>query len=96
MNKSESCGKIAFEDDLKYEETEELTLSLSLSGQPGSRIKLAQDTTTVLIIDDDGERSCGVSVHGVQCNLSILDASAPCLFMVWKHIAKTVTFCVPS
>ena len=51
----QQCVIVMIEDDLVLEETETLTVSLSLIGIMDS-IQVSQQTTTIVIIDNDGKR----------------------------------------
>ena len=59
---SERCVSVTIENDSVLEETESLTLSLSLIGGLDS-VQLSQQTATVVITDDDGKGL--VSVPGL-------------------------------
>jgi hypothetical protein len=49
----ESCTSIPFQNDLVVEETEILSVSLSVSGDQRSAVNLSQDTATIFITNDD-------------------------------------------
>ena len=51
----QQCVSVMIEDDSVLEETESLTVSLSLIGVLDS-VELSQHTTTIDITDDDGNR----------------------------------------
>ena len=51
----QQCVTVMIEDDLVLEETESLTVSLSLIGDMDS-IQVSQQTTTIVIIDNDSKR----------------------------------------
>ena len=53
-NTTQQCVNIAILDDSEMEETEFLTLSLSLTSEQNS-VALSQPNATVYIIDNDGE-----------------------------------------
>ena len=50
-----SCVSVTIFDDSLFEETETLTVSLSMTGQVNSAINLSHDTTTFFITDNDSE-----------------------------------------
>ena len=52
---TQQCMTVMIEDDSVLEETESLTVSLSLIGVLDS-VELSQHTTTIDITDDDGNR----------------------------------------
>ena len=52
---TQQCVRVMIEDDSVLEETESLTVSLSLIGVLDS-VELSQHTTTIDITDDDGNR----------------------------------------
>ena len=52
---AQQCVTVMIEDDLVLEETESLTVSLSLIGVVDN-VQLSQQTTTIVITDDDCKR----------------------------------------
>ena len=62
MDEDVMCRNIMFDDDMTYEETEVLSLSLTLTGEQSSAVELCPDTATVYVIDDDGKNHyCSLS-----------------------------------
>ena len=57
------CQNIMFDDDIKYEESEVLSLSLFVSGEQNSAVEISPDTATIYIIDDDGKTLSSKSLH---------------------------------
>ena len=57
MTEQESCGQVDLGDNLKYEETKVLTVTLSLTGQQNSAVQLTPNasTATIFIVNDDGK-----------------------------------------
>ena len=53
MDEHVMCRDIMFNDDMKYEETENLTLSLTLTGELHNEVEVSPDTATISVIDDD-------------------------------------------
>lgn len=49
-----SCVQISITNDTLYEDRESFTVSLSVIGQIGSAVQLSQNSTTLVIMDDDG------------------------------------------
>ena len=70
----QQCVTVMIEDDLVLEETESLTVSLSLIGVMDS-IQVSQQTTTIVIIDDDSKR---LTMFILQSLASIVSLSLSC------------------
>ena len=51
---TQQCVSVMIEDDSVLEETETLTVSLSLTGAPDG-VQISQQTATIVITNDDGK-----------------------------------------
>ena len=49
-----SCVQISITNDTLYEDRESFTVSLSVIGRIGSAVQLSENSTTLVIMDDDG------------------------------------------
>ena len=72
---TQQCVLVMIEDDSVLEETESLTVSLSLTGAPDS-VQLSEQTATIVITNDDGK--------GFICILTFVHVQEDCLYM---HVA---------
>ena len=63
---AQQCVSVMIEDDSVLEETESLTVSLSLTGVL-DRVQLSQHTATIVITDDDCKRLIIAYGH-MHCN----------------------------
>ena len=66
LTDAQQCVSVMIEDDSVLEETESLTVSLSLTGVVVS-VQVSQSTTTIVITDDDSKRLTRIHLYAYTC-----------------------------